>query len=157
MDRFLMQEATHDMFIEQAKYIQENISEQDIEEAIKKLPPETMALSGNEIEQKLKNRIKHLPEAAETYYTLLNKEVDVTGSKDEEYFEVAHQTDGSVRVQIFNVKGNKKGDKLLYDRTFFPNETKEAGFGDWRMKTFFTSLETVLAVRFVRCLSKIRR
>jgi hypothetical protein len=125
MDRFLMQEATHDMFIEQAKYIQENISEKDIEEAIKKLPPETMALSGNEIEQKLKNRIKHLHEAAETYYTLLNKEVDVTGSKDEEYFEVAHQTDGSVRVQIFNVKGNKKGNKLLYDRTFFPNETKE--------------------------------
>ena len=125
MDRFLMQEATRQMFIEQAKYIQANISEKEIEEAVKKMPPEVMSLSGNEIEAKLKNRIKHLHEAADTYYSLLNKEVDVTGSKDEEYFEITHQTDGSVRVQVFNVSDNKKGEKLLYDRTFLPAETRE--------------------------------
>ncbi len=125
MDRFLMQEATRAMFLEQAKFIQENISDEDIEEAVRRLPPETIPLSGNEIAAKLKNRIKHLHEAAETYYELLNKEVDVTGSKDEEYFEIIHQTDGSVRVQVFEMKGKTKGEKCLYDRTFFPHETKE--------------------------------
>jgi len=125
MDRFLMQEATRKLFLEQAAYIQNHITDEDIENAVKRLPPEVMPLSGKEVEEKLKNRIKHLGEAAETYYALLNKEVDVTGSKDEEYFEITHQTDGSVRVQIFNVSKNEKGKKLLYDRTFFPNETKE--------------------------------
>ena len=125
MDRFLMQEATRQMYLDQAKYIQENISEKDIEEAVKKLPPEVIPLSGNEIEAKLKNRIKHLHEAAETYYWLLNREVDVTGSKEEEYFEITHQMDGSVRVQKYNASNGEKGDKLLYDRTFIPSETKE--------------------------------
>ncbi len=133
MDRFLMQEAPKSLFMEQAKYIQDHISETDIENAVSKLPPEVMALSGKEVEGKLKNRIKHLSEAAETYYSLLNKEVDVTGSKDEECFEIEHQTDGSVRVRMYDMKNNEKGDKLLYDRTFLPYETKEVrvwGLGD---------------------------
>ena len=133
MDRFLMQETTHQMFMDQAKYIQDHISDKDIEDAVKRMPPEVASLSGNEIEAKLKNRIKHLHEAAETYYSLLNKEVDVTGSKDEEYFEIEYQADGSVRVRVFNITKNRKGDKLLYDRTFSPNETKEVrvwGLGD---------------------------
>ena len=125
MDRFLMQEATRDLFLQEAKHIQENISEKDIENAIQQLPPEVMGLSGKEIEGKLKNRIKHLHEAAETYYSLLNKEVDITGSKDEEYFEINYRNDGTVQVQVFNKLENRKGDKKLYDRIFFPNETKE--------------------------------
>lgn len=133
MDRFLMQEATRDLFLEQAKYIQENISEDDIAEAIKKMPPEVVALSGDEIATKLKNRIGQLDEAAATYYTLLNREVDVTGSKDEEYFEINYQQDGSLRIQMFDVSKDQKGDELLYDRTFFPSETKDVrvwGLGD---------------------------
>ena len=125
MDRYLMQEATRDLFLEQAKYIQDHISEKDIEEAIKKMPPEIIELSGKEIEEKLKNRIKYLDQAAGTYYALLNKEVDVTGTKDEEYFEINYADDGTVDVQIFNMENGKKGDKKLYGRKFFPNETKE--------------------------------
>ncbi|HFA51291.1 MAG TPA: hypothetical protein ENJ95_19940 [Bacteroidetes bacterium] len=125
MDRYLMQEATKPLFLEQAKYIQEHISEEDIDRAVRNMPPEVLELSGKEIAAKLKNRIRHLPEATKKYYAILAKEVDVTGSKQKEYFAINHQRDGSVRVQMFNVKKGEKGKKLLFDRTFFPAETKE--------------------------------
>lgn len=125
MDRFLMSEAPKSVFMEQAKYIQEHISEADIEHAVANMPPEIYEKSGKIIEAKLKNRIKHLHEATETYYKLLSREVDVTGSKEEEYFLVEHQQDGTLRVRIYDTDGNAKGTTLLYDRIFYPNETKE--------------------------------
>jgi len=125
MDRFLMQEASKNIFDEQAKYIQNNLTDEDVENAVKKMPPEMMELSGKIIEKKLKNRIPNLKEAAEKYYSLLSKEVDVTGSKEEEYFMIERLEKGDVHLRIFNVKNNQKGNKLLYDRTFIPDETKE--------------------------------
>ncbi|MCP3930235.1 MAG: hypothetical protein GY705_14170, partial [Bacteroidetes bacterium] len=125
MDRFLMQEAPKSVFKEQAKYIQEQITDTDIEKAVANMPSEIYELAGKTIEAKLKNRIRHLHEAMEEYYQLLSKEVDVTGSKKEEYFQVEHNEDGSLGVKIFDTNENAKGQTLLYDRTFFPNETRE--------------------------------
>lgn len=125
MDRFLMQEATRDLFMKEARYIQDHIDEQDIEAAIQRMPPEIIPLSGMEVERKLKNRIKQLDQAAADYYSLLNKEVDVTGSKEEEYFEVNYQENGQLKVQVFNKEGAEKGDHLLYERVFYPHETRE--------------------------------
>ncbi|GJM36140.1 MAG: hypothetical protein DHS20C18_51410 [Saprospiraceae bacterium] len=124
MDRFLMQEASKRIFMEQAKYIQDHISDEDIELAVRKMPPEMLELSGKTIEEKLKNRIRSLDQAAETYYGLLSKEVDVTGSREKEYFDIERQQDGSLRLRMFNVKNGQKGNKLLFDRTFIPSETK---------------------------------
>jgi hypothetical protein len=125
MDRFISSEATRQIYMEQAKYIQEHISDEEISNAVRNMPPEVYELSGKTIETKLKNRIKHLDEAAEVYYDLMSKEVDVTGSKEEEYFQVEYNGDSTVRVHIYDTDGNAKGTNLLYDRTFYPKETKE--------------------------------
>ena len=52
--------------------------------------------------------------------------VEVVGSNKKEYFEVVRNSDGTVRVSMFNVgKENQKGKKTFYERTFNPKETKE--------------------------------
>lgn len=125
MDRFLLDEAPRSVFMAQAKYIQAHISDADIEKAVRNMPPEIYEKSGKIIEAKLKNRIKHLDEAAEVYYKLMAKEVDITGSNEKEYFIVEYNKDGTVQVRIFDTKKNKKGETLLYNRTFHPKETKK--------------------------------
>jgi hypothetical protein len=125
MDRFLATEASREVFLEQARFIQQHISPQDIEAAIKNLPPELYEKSGQEIEVRLKKRLQLLPDFAERYYRLLAREVDVTGSNEEEFFEIKKLPDGSLSVQIFDKNDNGKGEKRLYDRTFHPDETRE--------------------------------
>ena len=66
----------------------------DISEIVNSVNQSSPEELGKEIEEKLKNRIKQLPKAAATYYELLNKEVDITGSKDEEYFLINYVYQG---------------------------------------------------------------
>ncbi|MCB0633712.1 MAG: hypothetical protein KDD15_28465, partial [Lewinella sp.] len=125
MDRFLMGEAPKQLFMEQAKYIQDHISDADIEAAVHNMPPEIYEHDGKVIKAKLKNRVRHLNEAAATYYGLLAREVDVIGSNEKEYFLVNYLDNGDVQVRMFDIDDHEKGDKLLFDRTFHPAETKE--------------------------------
>ena len=121
MDRFLGSEADKAVFMQEVKYIQENISEKDIENAVRKMPAETYEKSGKEVEEKLKNRLKNLESTALEYYALLAKEVEIVGSIESEYFEVNYLENGNIEVKMFD---KKKAD-LLYQRIFLPSETKE--------------------------------
>ena len=125
MDRFLGTEADKELFLKEVKYIQDNISDADIEAAVRSMPPEAYEKSGKEIEEKLKNRLKTLPEAAMTYYKLLADEVEVVGSNENEYVEINMQSDGKINIKMYNEVSKSKGEKLLYNRTLLPEETKE--------------------------------
>ena len=126
MDRFLAAEATREMWINEAKNIQNSINDADIEAAIKNMPAEIYKISGETVEKKLKKRIKDLPKYAEEYYELLAHQVEILGSTEKEYFEIIRNKDGTVTVAAFNqAKGKKKGKIQLYFRTFYPKETKE--------------------------------
>ena len=125
MDRFIATEVTEEMFLKEAKFIQENISASDIENAILQMPAEVYEKSGREIENKLKSRIKNLDKSALKYYALLAKEVEVLGSLEKEYFEIHYQDAGQVDIKMYDNKEGSKGNDLLYHRTFLPGETKE--------------------------------
>ncbi len=126
MDRFISTEASREVWIKEAKFIQESISDTDIDEAVKNMPPEIFEISGATVAKKLKKRIKDLPKYAEEYYELLAKEVDVLGSKGKEYFEIERAKDGTITVAIFDrTKDKQKGTRQLYLRKFYPKETKE--------------------------------
>ncbi|MCB9277221.1 MAG: hypothetical protein H6564_24520 [Lewinellaceae bacterium] len=125
MDRFLMSEAGREVFMEQARYIQDHITEADIEQAVRRMPSETYDISGSIVEAKLKNRLKHLSEAAEKYYRLQAREVDVLGSNESEYFVAGFREDGTLEVQMYDEDDNERGQQLLYSRVFYPGETRE--------------------------------
>lgn len=133
LDRFLTTEAEKATYLEVAKLIQQEISDQDIEDAVRQMPASSFAISGNEIISKLKQRKQDLQKYALQYYEWLNEEVEVIGSTEEDYFDISIQADASVKVEIYNETKRKKGDQRYYSRTFYPGETKEIrlyGLGD---------------------------
>jgi hypothetical protein len=126
MDRFIATEASRDTWIKEAKFIQETITDDDIDRAVNNMPQEIFSVSGSVIAEKMKERIKNLPQYAEAYYELLAKEVDVLGSKKKEYIEIDRADDGTVTVIMSNLeKDRQKGERQLYSRKFYPKETKE--------------------------------
>ncbi|MFK8007281.1 MAG: ShlB/FhaC/HecB family hemolysin secretion/activation protein [Saprospiraceae bacterium] len=125
MDRFLSTTGTKEDWLAAAKSIQENISDEEIDQAVLKMPLEIQTTSGSTIAKKLKSRIKHLDKYAGWYYDYLAKYVDVIGSNKAEYFEITRMDNGNVNLKIFNKKKKAKGKNLYYERTFYPKETKE--------------------------------
>jgi len=127
-DRRLLNELTREEWQEAAQYIQEHITEEVIDRAVKTMPEEIYESSGKEIASKLKQRIKDLKTYADQYYEqLMIGGVEVVGSNKREHFEVKRIANGSVQVNVRNTKKgtNEYGNRLYYQRTFNPKETKE--------------------------------
>ena len=147
MDRFLSTEADKSVYLEQAKYIQEHLSDMDIEQAVSSLPQVTFEISGEEIISKLKQRKKLLLTYADKYYQWLNSEVEILGSTREDYFEIESLPEGKVRVSIYDEKLRQKGSHQYYERVFDPEETKELriyGLGDKDIFEFINLYESTL-------------
>jgi hypothetical protein len=126
LDRFLLSELDRKDWFEAAQFVQDRIDDEVIERAVRNMAPEIYELSGKEIEDKLKVRVRGLQKYADEYYSLLSKEVDIVGSVENEYFDVQRNPDGTVRVRMYDAEeGGEKGKKLLYSRTFYPTETGE--------------------------------
>ncbi len=127
-DRFLTNEMDKQDWLDASRYLQTQLTADVIHKAAKSLPLEIYNLSGKTIAEKLKARIKELDKYTLQYYKLLAKQVDITGTNKKEYFEVIRNEEQTVEVSIYSIKENTdtvKGKKLLYKRTFYPNETKE--------------------------------
>ncbi|MCB0282541.1 MAG: hypothetical protein KDF60_08170 [Calditrichaeota bacterium] len=127
LDRFIGSNLTKDDWINAARFIQQKITSNIIDQAVAAMPPETFQLSGKTIAEKLKSRLRHLPEYAEKYYEMIAKQVDVVGSSRNEFFDVLRHKDGSVSVKMYaaDKNGFKKNESVLYNRTFNPSETEE--------------------------------
>ncbi|WP_125921504.1 hypothetical protein [Hymenobacter lapidarius] len=127
LDRFLLQSLSREQWQEAGKYLQSRLTPAAIDAAVGKLPTEIQAISGNDLNRKLKSRIQTLPKALDDYYLLLAKRVDVVGSNKGEVFLVNRLPDGQVRVQMFDraKEGEAPNGPALFDRTFKPRETDE--------------------------------
>ncbi|NQU84984.1 MAG: hypothetical protein HQ541_04420, partial [Mariniphaga sp.] len=120
LDRVVLTEMDRDDWLTQTNIVKEILTDEIIEKSIKNMPPEIYDISGKTIENKLKTRKKDLNKDVLDYYKLLAKYVDVTGSGKKEVFNVTRVNDRSVKVAVTNKDGSKK----LYDRIFYPHETK---------------------------------
>lgn len=109
-----------------ARYLQQQMTDSLIDAAVAELPEEVQPFSGPEIAEKLKSRRGQLVDAATELYQLLAKEVDVIGSNKREIFVVERSEDGTLLVRMYDRKksSGEKG-KLVYERRFRPEETKE--------------------------------
>lgn len=124
MDRFLTNELSREDWLKEAHFIQSRLTDELIDLSVGQMPLEVYAISGNEIATKLKRRIKDLDQYAMRFYDLLSKEVEVVGTNKEERFEVLRKEDGTTEVKVFEAK-KPDGTPPFYQRTFYPNETKE--------------------------------
>ncbi len=126
LDRFFTNELTLDQWQAQARYLQQSVTDSIIESSIQQMPPEIFTISGNELIAKLKSRRSHLEEYATQYYYFLAKEVEVVGSKKNEYFEITRLNDEETTLKLYNIdKAGNKDDSSFYSRTFKTSETNE--------------------------------
>ena len=126
IDRFFTNEMGKGDWIKEAKALQESLSDEVIEQSIQQLPNEIFAVSGNELIDKLKSRLKELPAAATSYYSFLAKQVDVVGTEQRELFEVKKVGDNDIVVTITRLSENgKRDDSPYFKRIFHPGETRQ--------------------------------
>ncbi|MGG8496630.1 metallophosphoesterase [Tenacibaculum sp. TC6] len=115
---FLNQLTLKDWII-QAEYIQQHLTDEVIEQAIKKLPKEVFAIDGTEIIAKIKARRDALQEIAKRYYTKQAKTVYITGTDKDDVFTI-HRINNT-ETQIIATHKND----TIYNRVFSLKETKE--------------------------------
>ena len=126
LDRLFMNELTKSEWEDIAKQLQTSLTDNVIETAVKKLPPEIFAISGKKIISDLKSRRDHILEYAIEYYLFLAKGVEVVGTKGTDYFDVARLNNDETAVNVYNInKEGAKESKPYYSRTFITTETKE--------------------------------
>ena len=126
LDKLFLNELKRETWIEQAKYLQQVLTDQLIENSIRRMPPELFAISGREIIGKLKSRRDDLEKYANDYYDYLSKKITINGSDKTEFIQINALPDNDVAVEVFKV--NKEGEKAeqpYYSRTFNARETKE--------------------------------
>ena len=104
-------------------YVQQKITDEVIDSAVKQLPPEVYEICVDEIASKLKSRRDNLQWASDELYGLVNKYTDVFCSDEDDYVEVNRQDDKSTIVSVFKrnkSSGEGKGEPLFYK--IFDNE-----------------------------------
>lgn len=124
-DRLFTTALTKEDWINCVRAMQKNLTDEVIDSSLKKMPEVIYLLSGKRITERLKSRRDHLEKYALQYYRFVNKEVEVTGTEDREFFEVTRLNNNQTNVKVYNI--NKEGAKgrLFFERTFNGGETKE--------------------------------
>ncbi|MEO6612007.1 MAG: hypothetical protein ABIT05_08775 [Chitinophagaceae bacterium] len=126
LDRQIANEPSREQWIAIAKELQASLTDKVIETSVKQLPPEVYPLSGEGIIANLKSRRNKLAEFAEEYYSFLAKEVEVTGTHDNELFKISSLSATETEVTIYDLdKEGQPKKKPFYSRKFSSTETKE--------------------------------
>jgi hypothetical protein len=109
-------------WITQAKYIQEHLSDADIDGAFTNLPKEVQDETIESIKRKLKIRKTKLQNYAKEYYRVLQKTVLIVGTDKKDKFVITHTSKNSTEIAIYRLK--KEGGELLYTKKFTSDKTK---------------------------------
>ena len=124
LDRSLVQNLGGEEWIEQAKYIQKQITDEVIEEAFNQLPEETTGESAKAIINSLKGRRENLVDIVERYYKVVAKTSIVTGTDKDDFIEIERLPDGKTRVTVYRIKEGVKAD-VVNSRTYDPEYSEE--------------------------------
>lgn len=126
LDHSLLTELERPAFDSVAAFIASRVTDEVIDEAIGRLPPEYLGETAEQIRSVLLWRRDHLPEAAAAFYRLLATEVDVRATDQDDVALVERGGDGTVRVRLYprsDAAAAPQG--VYYDRTFREDETHE--------------------------------
>ena len=124
LDRALAQNSTREVWLEQARFLHDHITDEIIEEAFSDLPPEVREGSSiDEIKKNLKGRRDNIVNIAEEYWDYFSKLQYANGTDKDDYFEIT-RGDNETTVKIWRIKDGKKADVIL-DRTYSSDETNQ--------------------------------
>ncbi|GMQ80793.1 MAG: hypothetical protein BMS9Abin05_0222 [Rhodothermia bacterium] len=125
-DRLVLAELAKPTWDSLATWIQSQLTDAIIEDAVRQLPPEYYEQGGDELIRILRHRRSLLSEISNEYYAFLSKEVEIDASDDSEDVMITHHDDGSVNVAVYRIqKDGTKENQPYIERRFYPDETRE--------------------------------
>lgn len=124
LDMALLSETDLKMWIDQAKFIQQKLNEEIIDDAFLAFPEEVRDETLVEIKNILLARKKNLVQTAMDYYAVLNKYSVVTGTDKDDYFNIVSLPNGDIEVSAYRIKGGDYTD-LFFNKVYSPDYTKE--------------------------------
>lgn len=156
-DRTFLNELNWEQWQAQVKFIQEHLTDQDIENAFKGWPKKAQEISAPELIKGIKARRNTLMQIARTHYEFLGQSVDVIGTDERERFVVERLDDQFTKVTVYEI--NKKGEikQKNFERTFENDITKTVniyGNGDDDEFEVSGSVRKSLTVRLIGGLGK---
>ncbi|SFU29043.1 Outer membrane protein assembly factor BamA [Pustulibacterium marinum] len=125
MDVILLQNSTKQDWLDQAKFIQENMTDEAIEEAFKHLPKEIYEDASTEvIIKKMKARRANLVDIAGRYADIVNTIAIIKGTDKDDIFDIDRSGNGETTVKVYrSIDGERK--KKMVDKVFNKDVTKE--------------------------------
>ncbi|HEY7751490.1 MAG TPA: hypothetical protein VH917_04300, partial [Ignavibacteriaceae bacterium] len=127
LDRRYLSEITKPVWDSVTIFIQKNLTDSVIEDAVSRLPKEINMEDQNELLSKLKSRRRLLRGFSEDYYHLINDVVDIYCSDKDDFVEVNRLSENETEVYYFKRDkdtGEKKGESL-YHKVFDNKLTSE--------------------------------
>ncbi len=122
-DRSFLNQLTKDDFVKMAEELQQKLSDQVIDEAFLSWPQEIQDIDAYTIKDKLKSRRKDLVKYAKEFYDHIFKEVTISGTNDQNLFQIELLENNQLHARLYEDKKKKK--HLLYDQILNGNITKE--------------------------------
>lgn len=124
LDLVFLKGATQEEWIAQAKYIQENLTDTDINEAFNNLPKEVKDETIADIQRKLKIRKQKLQNYAARYYDVLQEKVPIAGTVNPDKFVIT-KNGNTVNVKQYKLDKKKENPELVFEKTYDDSKTKE--------------------------------
>ncbi|MCT2407195.1 metallophosphoesterase [Chryseobacterium antibioticum] len=124
LDLIFLKGATQEEWNAQAKYIQEHLTDADIDEAFNNLPQEVKDETIADIQRKLKIRKTKLQDYAAQYYDVLQEKVSLAGTVNPDQFVIT-KNGHSVNVKQYKLDKNKENPELVFEKTYDDSKTKE--------------------------------
>jgi hypothetical protein len=123
MDRNFTQDVTKELWLEQAKFIQQNLTDEIVDKAFDLFPKEVKDDVAFGIREKLKIRRGNLEDIASRYYDYLTKLVVMTGTDKDDHFKITRST-GMTKISISRIIDGVP-QKPYRERVIKSNETRE--------------------------------
>ena len=123
LDVALLNRTTEDQWIEQAEFLQKNLTGAVIDRAFENFPEEVRGATASEIKRKLLARIDNIKETALEYYSIMNRYAVVAGTDKDDWFDIEYLGDG-VQVDGFRIIDGKKR-RQFFSKKFDDAITKE--------------------------------
>lgn len=151
LDVELIQESDMAVWLEQAKYLQENVTDEAIEKAFLNLPKEVIDESTEKIKKTMKARRGNLLKIAERYYKLVSKYAVIKGTNKSDVFDIERLDNGKTEVTGYRLKKGEKED-VFHHRVYDADVTKEIwiyGLNDDDVFNVFGNGKAKIRVRLV--------
>ena len=153
LDRYFLNQLDEEDWRTEIKYIQEKLTPELIDSAMKSLPDRVYAdTTTTEIIKSLKGRITNLPVYAFEYFRFLAEIIEIPASDKKEFFDIRHTKNEDIDLTIYNIRKDGTNGRKVYHRKFDHNMTKEIrlyGFGGEDVFSVTGETKSPILVRMV--------